>query len=423
VAALLLAGNPAPLSAQPPVIAVAPAEPQNQQPDEGTPAAALTIAACRRIALENQPAVAAARASLAAAIARSDALQHLHLSGLLSRDLPVRRHQASLGVTVAQGGVLQAENDTLFAVSYTYLAALYAGQQQKVADDARRRLQDLRVLAQETLKGEERRDVLREHVDLIDAYLKVVDGRGEETIEGRSRALAALREAMGVGPHYTILLPERDLPCPRLEVKKEQAVAMALERRGDLVQAATAERIVSLEIDAQHAICRPSGRTFAAGSDIHARPLPAGVYGMEYHPAAVGIEMPALLAGNKQDRMEQAQHYHERAEAVAAKAQNLVALEAEDAYLRWREKAVKAQNLREAYKKSQVYSDRLRNRYDITGKRPFPSLGEVLNAGVVTTRLQIEALEAHFQSLVALAALERATAGGLCVDFDAPCTP
>jgi outer membrane protein TolC len=423
LAVFLLAGSPAPLTAQSQVIAVAGAEPGAQLPPEGNKASTLTVAACRQMALEHQPAVAAARASLAAAVARSEALQRLHMPGLLSHDLRVRRQQSSLGVTVAQGSVLQAESDTLFAVNYTYLAALYARQQEKVAAEARRRLEDLKVVTQETLKAEERKDVLPEHRDLIEAYLKVVDGRSQEAIQGRARALAALREAMGVGCDFEIALPDRDLPCPQLALTKEQVVAMALERRGELLQAATAERIVGLEIDAQHAICLPSGRTFAAGSDIHARPLSPGAYGLEYHPAALSIEMPAQLAGSKQDRVEQAHLYHERAEAVVAKARQLVVLETEDAYLRWREKSVKAQNLRQAWQKSQKYSDRVRAKFDPAGKTAFPSLGEALNAGVVTTRLQIEALEAQFQSLAALAALERATAGGLCVDFDAPCTP
>ena len=37
----------------------------------------------------------------------------------------------------------------------------------------------------------------------------------------------------------------------------------------------------------------------------------------------------------------------------------------------------------------------------------------------MTTRLQLEWKDAHYQSLLALAALERATAGGFIVDFDA----
>jgi outer membrane protein TolC len=184
------------------------------------------------------------------------------------------------------------------------------------------------------------------------------------------------------------------------------------------MQAATAEQITSLEIDAQHAILLPTGRTFAAGSDIHAQPLQAGSNGQEYKPAAVGLEMPTTLAGSKQARMEQAGHYHDRAVAVADKTRQLIALEAEDAFLRWQEKSTKARKLQQAAAESQKFSDRLRRKFD-PKQTSYPTLNDVLHAGVITTRLEIEALEGQFQALVALAALERVTAGGFCVDFDA----
>jgi outer membrane protein TolC len=390
------------------------------EPSPAGPSAPLTIAACRQIALEHQPAVAAARASLSAAIARSQALDQLHVPGLVSRDLPIRRQQAALGVTVAEGGVRHAESDAVYAVTYTYLAALYAVAQHKVALDARQRLEDLRVVAKEA--RQERKDVFDEHQDLINSYLHVVDGRDEETLEGRQRALAGLREALGVGPEFEINLPARSLPCPKVEPKMEVIRALAVERRGELLQATTAEQITSLEIDAQHAISLPTGRTFAAGSDIHAQPLRTGSYGQEYSPAAVGLEMPTTLAGSKHARMEQAGHYHDRAVAVADKTRQLIALEAEDAFLRWQEKSAKARKLRKAVVESQKFSDRLRAKFD-TKQISYPTLNDVLHAGVITTRLDIEALEAQFQSLVALAVLERVTAGGFCVDFDAPCEP
>src|SRR5437763_1688118 len=55
----------------------------------GTPAPGqvLDLAACRRIALEKQPAVAAARAYLAAAAARAQAAENVHVPALLARDL------------------------------------------------------------------------------------------------------------------------------------------------------------------------------------------------------------------------------------------------------------------------------------------------------------------------------------------------
>jgi outer membrane protein TolC len=404
-----------------PVIAqqVVPATPTGT-PTVVTP---LTLAACRQIALENQPAVAAARASQAAAVARAEAVQNLHVPTLLARDLPIRRKQSSLGLAVAQGAVLQAEGDTVYAVTYSYLAALYAAQARKLGGEVKRRLEDLRVLTQDALKGEERKDVIPEQLKQIEAFLKALEGRGVEATQGRARALAALREAMGVGCDFEILLPDRDLPCPQIQLTKEQVVALALERRGELVQAQTAERIVALEIDAQQALCMPSARTFAAGSDLHFQPLPAGLYGDEYRPGAITIEMPPSMAGSKASRVEQARIYHQRAEAVAAKARSLVTLEAEVAFLRWQEKSSQARIARAAYLGAQKFADALRPKFDPSGKRAYPSLADLQTAGLVATSLQVEELQDRFRSLIALAALERVTAGGISVDFDAPCAP
>ena len=49
----------------------------------------LDLAACRRMALERQPAIAAAQASLAAAQARACSLQKLHAIPLVASDLPM----------------------------------------------------------------------------------------------------------------------------------------------------------------------------------------------------------------------------------------------------------------------------------------------------------------------------------------------
>src|ERR1700694_4546507 len=57
----------------------------------------LTLSDCIGIALEQQPAIAAQRASLAAAEANRQALQDIHVPSFLKRDLPIRRHQAALG--------------------------------------------------------------------------------------------------------------------------------------------------------------------------------------------------------------------------------------------------------------------------------------------------------------------------------------
>src|SRR5262245_7079256 len=57
----------------------------------------LDLSGSRHVALERQPAIAAARASLAVAQARVHALDNLRVPSFLARDLPVRKQQAALG--------------------------------------------------------------------------------------------------------------------------------------------------------------------------------------------------------------------------------------------------------------------------------------------------------------------------------------
>src|SRR5262245_36326131 len=73
----------------------------------------LTLQVCRQIALGQQPSLAAARASLQAALDRQSAVENLRVPTCLARDLPIRRQQAALGVKIAQAGITQAESETL----------------------------------------------------------------------------------------------------------------------------------------------------------------------------------------------------------------------------------------------------------------------------------------------------------------------
>lgn len=382
----------------------------------------LTLQACRQIALHQQPSLAATRAALQAAIDRQNALENLRVPACLVRDLPIRRKQAALGLTIAQGGMSQAEAETLHGVTFSYLAALHAAQQIKLANGPiRGRLKDLQTLVSDPETQKMRRDVvLPEHRNLVKSFLETLDGRVKEAEQGQQRALAALREAMGVGPDFILTLPDRDLPCPRALPQLNELVALALARRGEMIQAATLAEVVCLEINAQASNnCRRNMRTFASGSDIHAKAIPSGdLGGVNYRPAVVGPEMPAFLTGSRDDRVRQAHDYHQRALAVAAKTRNLIALEVEDLYRRWLDKKEKAEHLRTAYLEARTFATKMKESFN-KQMPSYPNIDEIINAGLIETRLQLEWKEAHYQSLQALAALERATAGGFQVDFDA----
>lgn len=376
---------------------------------------ALSLASCRQIALEKQPALAAARASLAAAVARSEAVEHLRFAALLSRDIPIRRKQAALGVQIAQAALAQAEADTLHGVAYSYLAALYARQQQAVADEGIANLTALRDRLKEYLDAGEK-NIRRSDVDRASVYLAVGRSRREEAVQGYERALSALREAMGVCSDFPVVPADAGMPAPKTSVEREHVVASALARRGEIAQAATAAEVTSLEIDAQQTTHRPKADTFAAGSDIHAAPLPAGVHDDIYKPGALGLEMPRLLAGSKGDRVEQARAYSARAEAVVAKTRGLIALEAEQAYLRWLEANRKVVPAREAATAADALFKELKKNFDPQKDKPTPD--QLINAGVMASQLRIQANQAAYQELLALAALERVTAGGFCAGFE-----
>src|SRR5437870_11620164 len=94
----------APGQGQPPALALGSAGVEGTSSATAQPAGhPYTLAECIQVALQQQPAMNAARASLAAAETGRRALDNLRvpLGFLLAPDLPTRRCQASLGVTIA----------------------------------------------------------------------------------------------------------------------------------------------------------------------------------------------------------------------------------------------------------------------------------------------------------------------------------
>jgi outer membrane protein TolC len=383
----------------------------------------LDLAACRRLALEKQPAVAAARASLAAAVARAEGLEHLHVPTLIARDLPIRRKQAALGVTIAEAGVARAEGDAVYGVTFCYLSALYAIEQQRVADDALKTLQELQDLAKDIVKEGSRTNVTQRDVEQIGIYLLVARGRRAEAVEGEQRARAGLREALGLATDCPVPLLASALPDVIPTVDRCQIVALALARRGELAQASNAAQVFQYEIDAQHAKWLPRSSTFASGSDIHAQAIPTGSYDEVYKPGAIGVEMPTTLNGSRCDRVEQAQAYNARAEAVVDKTRGLIVLDAESAYLRWAEASAKLIEYRKAANEAEALLKELRKSFKATPPDPKVTIDKLLNAGILSSQLRVQVNQTHYQQLLALAALERATAGGFCAGFEAPLFP
>jgi outer membrane protein TolC len=389
------------------------AEAERLPPPQDAPAAAApvwTLDDCLRTALEKQPALAAHRASVAAAEAQKRGLDALHVPPLFAgREVPIRRKQAALGVTIAQAGLAQVEWETVYAVKRTHTTVRYARQQILIARDAANALTAYLQQAKAALDAGSR-DVTQATLDQITKALRQVEARLAHAEQGRERALAALREAIGLEPGCCLAVAEDAWTAPALELCRDQVVSLALGRRGELVQATCIEQITALEMDAQAATCALVARTFAAATDIHARPIPQGISNDQYRPAAVGVEMPTVMAGCRSYRVERAHELHQRAVAVVDKTRHLIALEAEDAFLKWQDASRQLPLLREAVERSNALA---------------AGAMEVVRSGKFTREFPEETLSAQqaraayhdalYHYLLGIAALERVTAGGVCV--------
>jgi outer membrane protein TolC len=383
--------------------AAEPPPPEKIAAPESAPVQVLDLAACRRIALERQPSIAAAQASLDVAAARAQALCKLHAIPLLASDLPIRREQAELGVGGAAAALEQARWDVTYDVTRTYLAAVFARQQMAVADEAERELNKLKDEA--TTAGKDR------VAEQIAVYVKVVQARREQAVEGVERALAALREATGLGPDAKIAVAESELPDLTPTANRDEIVALALSRRGEITQAATIAQVTGYEVKAQASKrFSPTVRTFASASDIHAQPVPPAGRGTEYHPGALGPEMPTTLVGKRDDRIAQAESLTARADAVTEKTRGLIALEADDAFHRWRDTSRRLPKSRDAAKSARTLADKLAK--DAKDPNLDVRFSEAMAAGAIASQLRLEENEVHLQQLLNLAALERVTAGG-----------
>ncbi|MBI1918460.1 MAG: TolC family protein [Planctomycetes bacterium] len=375
-----------------------------------------TLPESLHLALQRHPRLAAQQASLASAQDASRALDALKIPTLLDRELPVRRQQAALGVTAASAGLERVEQDTVYAVTRTWFTVLYAREQERVARGVVDRLSATYDAAQKQLKAGAR-DVTATDVNRTLVYLRLAETRQVQAAEGVQRALVALREAIGLGPEVRVDVPAGPLPEPQARPDRTEVVAQAQARRGDLVQANTFADIVCLEVDAQATSLLKRMETFAAGADIHSRPVPQEMYNNEYRPGAVAPEMPTLLAGSRHERMKRARDLHARAVAVVDVTRNLIVLEAEDAFLRWEEASREVPKAREAAETGAKLADDLSKDF-AAGLRV--RVEEVVNARVLASQARAQYNEFLYREILALADLERVTAGGFCAGLIGP---
>jgi hypothetical protein len=393
-------------------------EPATEKLPAPLSARVLTLGDCLAIASQRQPALAAYRASLAAARTGQKALDETSsIAIIIAPDLPVRRKQACIGVEIAYAQLNQAELDIAYAVTRLYYTIVYAREQQKVADDLSSQFKFYRDEVSAAIKKPKApKEWTDTTVYKLSVYHGLAQSRLEEAKQGELRALAALREALGLCDKIDVA--DSTLPQPEVDVGLCDVVNMARTMRGEAIQANKAVEVFSLEIDAQgRHMCPGKVDTFAAGADIHANPVPQGSTGAEYKPAAVGPEMPVKLVGSRTLRMERAKDFSGRASAVAEKTENLVALEAEDTYHRWREAKDKVTTLRDAEDAGRKLAENTRK--DFRGQQAV-KIDDVLTSEVVAGQARSTYNEALLNQAIALSALERVTGGGFHAGLVAP---
>ncbi|MFO0964191.1 MAG: TolC family protein [Gemmataceae bacterium] len=371
--------------------------------------AALTLDQCIDLGLQRQPALHAAQASLSAAAIGSDSLQRMRFAGLFSRDIPIRRQQACLGITIQSAQLQTVEWETRYAIVRNYYSVIYARTQHELVKDVVRNLTEARDTAKKLVeKGAGAIKLTQLDVDALTVNLDLVRIKEAEAVAGVAKATAALREAIGIGPEYPLAVADSLLPGPVAKLDKEALISAAVANRGEMTMASAASEVTNLEITAQSRLLfKLQVPTFAYGSDIHAKPIPTGVANGEYRPGAIGLEMPPALIGHRGDRMDRAAAFYDRSLAVVDKTQNLIALEVEVTYLKWQENLDKIASLERALKLSTDLARNVQKRFNegnTTGE-------EYLRARGLVDQTRAWLNEAIYNHALALAGLERTTAG------------
>ncbi len=433
----------APLSAQ----QVNPAKHEEAAPlaASDVPPGPLTLDACIELGMTHQPSLDAARASLSAAQTGERALAKLILPRILAKDLGVRQQQACLGVTIASASLTQAEWETRYAITRNFFTVQYVHAQQIVIADVLKSLNASRARALKIyLSADTKTKITKLDIETLDVQLALVKNKKSQADNGLLKAIAALREAMGLGCDYPIQIAATGLPAEVYDYKvwvddfddkgkkkknevtkykrlynldKQQLIASGLANRGEIVQANTVAQVVDLEVSAQNLIRGWQGRTFHQGADLHVQAGQPMTANGDYKPGWFVPEMPVMLAGRKRDRAARASDLAGRAAAVVDKTHSLVSLDVEAQYLKWLEAAEDIEDLSEVVKMATELPKKVQDLdpLDFTANA-------VIQANITSVMVRSQLNDARHMHALALAGLERATAGAFRV-YPVPAAP
>jgi outer membrane protein TolC len=413
----------------------------NDPPKGGGGATPLTLDECIAMGMQQQPSLAAARASLSAAQTGSRALNRMIIPRLFVPDLPIRRQQGCLGVTIASASLTQAEWDTRYAITRNFFTVQYVNMQRIVVDDTLRNLDASRKKAQRIYEsGDKNVKITKIDLEMLDISLAQVKNKKAQIENGMLKAMAALREAMGIGCDDPIEIAATGLPGDVYKVKQESKddkgkvvttytfhrlykmdkkdlIAQGLANRGEMTQASTADEVVRLEAEAQRRIRGWKGGTFAQGADLHVTPVPLMYANHDYKPGAFAPEMPTMIVGRKNDRVARAWDFAARSAAVVSKTSNLISLDVEVQFLNWQEAAEDIEELSAIVDLASSLPKRVQDLdpIDFTGTA-------VIQANIQAIQVRAQLNEARHSHALALAGLERATAGGFSI-YPVPAPP
>jgi outer membrane protein TolC len=391
----------------------------NGNGDTGGPE--LTLGECIGVALERQPALKAVQQSAAAIEAGERALRKFGtVTTIFSPDLEIRKQQAKRGLMATSAEYQKLHNEVVQDVTRLFYTAVYAKQQQELAENVVTRLDFLVEVGKNILKDAKLAAKELEGFNTLKLRMMEDGLLQAKTLQatakvGEKKALAGLREVMGVDARtFPFRVKDTQLPVMKqnLPLTADRVVELALERRPELVLAAAGVDAFRLEVYAQGRV--PFKRvvpTLASGADIHAKEIPAPNRGTDYRPGAIIPEMPTQLVGSKYDRVCRAMAFAQRAESVYEKARNLVVAEAEGTFYDFELASEKLGLAKQRFELSKDLQKRIADNQDLKAK------DQLLQAEVVAAKALSDYLTAVHEYLLALAALERVTAGGIRPEF------
>ena len=293
----------------------------------------MTLPECLTFMKENHPRVKAAEASLRAALAGHEGLNHLPLYARLSPDLKYRKQQSQISIEVNDAALQQQIRDTAYGVAHCYYLVVYAGKQKQLAEEI------IQVLEKNIKALEIKVKLTNNALDqkhLQELKLGLVEAKDKQALAltGYDRAKSALMEEMG-GRYRTGKIEPKDTELPEFKImnffEKDFVIDItekSVNARLESIKSSRAVDITSLEVDAQNsARFAPKFRTFANGSDLHYIPIGVQSRGEDFTPEQITIEMPPNLVGKRTYRVQSAQAYHDRAVNVNETTRKLIRLE------------------------------------------------------------------------------------------------